>query len=66
MGGEGGREGGKKFEKRGMIALAGRGKISQRREKKCETFFFASKEFFFGRNKRREEKRGGGSSLEKN
>lgn len=49
-----------------MIALAGRGKISQRREKKFETFSFASKEFFFGRNKRREEKRGGGSSLEKN
>lgn len=54
--------GGKKFEKRGMIAFAGEEQTFSEEGKKIRDRF-ASKEFFFGRNKWRE---GGGSGLEKN
>lgn len=48
--------GGKKFEKRGMIAFAGEEQTFSEEGKKIRDRF-ASKEFFFGRNKWRE---GGG------
>lgn len=45
--------GGKKFEKRGMIAFAGEEQTFSEEGKKIRDRF-ASKEFFFGRNKWRE------------
>lgn len=42
--------GGKKFEKRGMIAFAGEEQTFSEEGKKIRDRF-ASKEFFFGRNK---------------
>lgn len=53
--------GGKKFEKREMIAFAGEEQTFSEEGKKIRDRF-ASKEFFFGRNKWRE----GGGGLEKN
>lgn len=55
--------GGKKFEKRGMIAFAGEEQTFSEEGKKIRDRF-ASKEFFFGRNKWREEGRWFGKKLE--
>lgn len=55
--------GGKKFEKRGMIAFAGEEQTFSEEGKKIRDRF-ASKEFFFGRNKWREGGRWFGKKLE--